>query len=77
MLMKLERMGSRKFLVTLSALLGAYMAGEIELSRLAIMGLVAIVYVIIEGMIDKTRAEQVADDVGKGIEMARGEQSES
>lgn len=67
----LQRLGSRKFLITVSALLSALLGADIDPARLAIIGVIAGIYVLVEGLIDKSRAEQFGEAIEKGLAIGR------
>lgn len=67
----LKKLGSRKFIVTLIGLVSALLGLDLELHQHAVVALVAVVYVIVEGTIDRKRAEGLADDIKRGLELGR------
>lgn len=67
----LQRLGSRKFLITVSTLLTALFGTDVDPVRLAIIGLVAGIYVLVEGLIDKSRAETFGEAIEAGLAIGR------
>lgn len=54
---KLEKLGSRKFLVTVSALTSALMQDGNDPVKLIVVSVIAAIYVLAEGLIDRARAQ--------------------
>lgn len=75
--MNLQKLGSRKFLVTLFSLVTALAGADLDPIQLGIVGAIATVYVVVEGLVDRKRAESVAADIQRGIELGRGASKEA
>jgi len=65
----LQRLVSRKFWCTAGVFLSGLLG--VDPTRLAIIGVVVGIYVLIEGLIDKARAEAVAAAVEEGLAIGR------
>lgn len=74
--MNLQKLASRKFFVTLLTVVitvfGALVGLDLQLHEKAIAGVVAVVYLLVEGNIDSKRAQSVAEAVQRGLELGRG-----
>lgn len=67
----LTKLLSRKFLVTAGALSSVLLGADIEPLRMAIMGAVAVVYILTEGLLDRARAEELRSAVEQGLAVAQ------
>jgi hypothetical protein len=63
----LEKLLSRKFLVTIVTIVAALTGLNLDNWHIAVVAGVAAVYVIAEALVDQAGAKQIADDVQKGL----------
>jgi len=67
----LQKLGSRKFIVTLFTLASALAGLDLDPLQLGVIGVVATVYVLAEAIVDRKRAEAIANSVQRGLELGR------
>lgn len=67
----IQKLFSRKFLVTIGAVVAAVTGTQLEGAQLFVVGLAAAAYVIAEAFTDRGRTEQLAAGVAQGIDIGR------
>lgn len=67
----LQKLFSRKFLMTIGAVLAAITGTNLEGGQLFVVGLCAAAYVVAEAFTDRGRTEQLAVGVAQGIDIGR------
>ena len=67
----LQKLFSRKFLMTIGAVVAAITGTNLEGGQLFVVGLCAAAYVIAEAFTDRGRTEQLAAGVAQGIDIGR------
>lgn len=63
----LQKLASRKFLMTIAAVVAAITGSGLEGAQLYVVGFVAAAYVVAEALTDRTRADQLAAGVEQGL----------
>jgi len=67
----MQKLLSRKFWLAVLAVVSTLAGLDLEPHQHAVVGIVAVVYLLVEGAIDRKRAEGVVDAVQRGLELGR------